>query len=141
MYFSKQLRDQTYKQSSLHNMWMHFLLTDSQVSSLQVYRQLQKLQTCEKKVQKLQNFSWWLLMLYNVTKKSSKPFCHDSSLACKVNKSKLQDASKWKPIITDLQDSMLQMLHKIKITSLKWCFQHASHIASNKIHNKIKKQN
>jgi hypothetical protein len=51
--------------------------------------------------------------------KAQKPFCHDSSLACKVNKSKLQDASKCKTKTANLQDSMLQMLHKIKITSLK----------------------
>jgi hypothetical protein len=53
-----------------------------------------------------------------VSQKAQKPFCHDSSLACKVNKSKLQDASKSKKT-ANLQDSMLQMLHKIKITSLK----------------------
>jgi hypothetical protein len=29
-----------------------------------------------------------------MSQKAQKPFCHDSSLACKVNKSKLQDASK-----------------------------------------------
>ena len=72
-----------------------------------------------------------------MSQKAQKPFCHDSSLAWKVNKSKLKHASKCKKT-ANLQDSMLQMLHKIKITSLKWGFQHASHIASNKIHNKIK---